>query len=263
MILIPERKLVILLPWKAASQTLRARLAPLNKSPHGPFFRFDRHLGCVVHQHLTLGQFLALPESRQGHRLAVFVRNPYDRVFSGFLQLQRDIRQQPSAAFPAPWIRQLVLHQLTGHQRSLTMAGNNLDSWFRELPVAKVLCAGQDSNLPLHPCHYWTHSGGQLVADFIGRVENFEQDFAQLCQQFDVAAGGDATLNVTPGMPRQSDEDGYRYAARLAPDTIRKVNILFRGDFQLFGYRMIVPGTAENVLEQSNPSGRVRDFSPN
>ena len=237
MIVIPDKKLVILLPWKTASQTLRARLGHLDQSVRSEFFHFNGDLGAVVHQHITLGQFLALPEAAQGHRLAVFVRNPYDRVVSGFLQLARDIRLQSGCAFPAEWIRRLVVRQLDGHRGAIERAEGRLDRWFGDVSDDYILCGGGNSSRPLHPCHYWTHAVGRRVADFIGKVEDFEVDFARLCSEFGLQASGSANANVSKTITRLKDENGYDYAARLAPGTIGKINRLFRDDFSLFGYK--------------------------
>ncbi len=51
-----------------------------------------------------------------------------------------------------------------------------------------------------------------------------------------------STINVTEGVNESADARGYRYAARLHPRTIAKVNELFSADFDLFGYEKIQPG---------------------
>lgn len=235
MIYSPQHKLVILLPWKTGSQTLRARLQRINASPYPEFFHFNRHLQRIVHQHLTLADFMGLPESREGCRLAVFVRNPYDRVVSGWRQLLKDVASQPSAAFEAPWIRELVTQQLSDNFAQLCKAQFALDPWFQQLPAYQILEAGRDTSLPLHPAHYHTHLGGRQVASFIGRVERFEEDFAALCRIAGIEDPGTLTGNQTPN-PAAPDAHGYRYAGALHPHTIARIEDLFADDFALFGY---------------------------
>src|SRR5579871_6410130 len=107
-----KKKFILFAPWKTASQTLRLRLGKYDESPYSPFFNFNPTLNRVVHGHLTCSDFLALPEAKLKYFKATFVRNPYDRVYSGFIQLQRDIREQRQATFQFPWVRDLVMSQL-------------------------------------------------------------------------------------------------------------------------------------------------------
>jgi hypothetical protein len=102
---------VIFSPWKSASSTVRLRFCSYDESPYSSSFHFNPYLNRVVHQHLTLADFRLLPESRLGYTTASFVRNPYDRAYSGFIQFQRDIAEQPRAAYPSAWIKELVTAQ--------------------------------------------------------------------------------------------------------------------------------------------------------
>lgn len=239
MIISPQHKLVMLLPWKSASQTLRARLEPINRSPYPEFFHFNTHLKRVVHQHLTLADFQGLPESRQGYRLAVFVRNPYDRVVSGFRQLLSDVANHPQRQFAAPWIRDLVTQQLADNFALACKAQFDINAWFLQLPAYCLLEAGRDTSLPLHPAHYWTHSPQGAAVDFIGRVEHFEPDFDILCRDFGIDKAGRQNANQSAEASTVPNAQGYRYVSRLHPRTIARINDLFAADFELFGYEKI------------------------
>ncbi len=234
MILSHRKRFVMLLPWKAASQTLVARLARLDESPYSRFFALNPHLNRVVHQHLTASDFLGLPESRLGYRVAVFVRNPYDRCYSGFRQLQGDLRDHPKAVYPAPWVRQLVGHQLAYNRSRLEAAGRDFDRWIHLLEEHEVRAPGHNTSLPLHPVHYWTHAGGRPVADFIGRTEAFEEDFARFARAFDL--GPLPALDANVGESAPPGPHGYRYVGRMKPATVRKINRLFAEDFDRFNY---------------------------
>jgi hypothetical protein len=94
------KQFVMFAPWKTASSRIHRRLEQYNESPYSRFFYFNPYLQRVVHQHVTCAEFTSFPESRCGYFLASFVRTPYDRVYSGFLQLQKDIQQEPYALFP-------------------------------------------------------------------------------------------------------------------------------------------------------------------
>ena len=151
MILVPDHGLVLLLPWKCASQTLGARLAAVDRSPYPEFYAANPHLNRVTHQHLVLADFVCLPESRLGLDLAVFVRNPYDRVYSGFMEIQRQIRMAPHLPYPAPLIRELVLEAVAINHARVERAGRDVNAWFQHLPEHEILDVGRNSSLPLQP----------------------------------------------------------------------------------------------------------------
>ncbi len=239
MIVSHKHKLVMLLPWKTASQTLRVRLQHIDQSPYSKFFDFNPYLNRVVNQHMTLSDFLALPESRQNYRLAVFIRNPYDRVYSGFKQVFKDLNNHPLREFPEPWIGDLVTRQLGDNVAMLCKAKFNVNLWFTQLPAYHLLESGRDSSLQLHPSHYWTHWNGSQIANFVGRVEHFEEDFDRLCQEFGIESETRQNSNHADGKDVVPDAHGYRYANRLDPLTVARINELFSADFELFGYPKI------------------------
>jgi hypothetical protein len=237
MIICPSKRFVILAPWKTASTTIRARLGSYCESPYSVFYYFNPTLKRVVHQHLVYADFAALPEARRGYRTAAFVRNPYDRVYSAFGQLQRDIREQPSAEFPSEAVRRLVMAQLTDNFAQLSRARFDFDEWLGLIDDHQVLEVGRNSSFPLHPAHYWTHHEGEQAVDFIGRVESFEPDFDRLCETLGVQAEGRVNANV--GSPEEvpvGDQHGYRYVERMSPRARSRINELFHDDFELLGY---------------------------
>ena len=112
MIISHAHAFILLAPWKTASSTCHARLGEYNESSYNRFFHFNADLQRVVHQHLTYAEYLCLPESKLGYVTAAFVRNPYDRVYSGFLQVQRDVVAQPKIETEDPWVKRLMLAQI-------------------------------------------------------------------------------------------------------------------------------------------------------
>ncbi|MFZ6819362.1 sulfotransferase family 2 domain-containing protein [Undibacterium sp. Ji22W] len=236
MIISHQHKLVILSPWKTASQTIRVRLKDIDQSPYPKSFHFNPYLNRVVHQHLILSDFMCLPEASLGYRIAVFVRNPYDRVFSGFQQVMRDTQMQPRQKFPAEWIHQLVTQQIADNFEDLCMAGYDLNHWFAKLPAHKILECGRNTNLFLHPCHYWTHRLDQQAADFIGKVENFEEDFQRLCDTFNLTPVSNQSVNQTHIENLPASPNAYRYASLFHKDNVAKINAIFQRDFDLFDY---------------------------
>ncbi len=237
MIISHAKKFIILVPWKTASSTLHARFEALNESPYSRFYYFSAHLNRVTHQHIGCAEFATYPEANLGYTVAAFIRNPYDRVYSGFIQVQRDLEHQRQAPFPAPWIRDLVLRQLDENQAQLVRADGDFDRWVAGLTEDQIRCVGRNTSLPLHPVHYWTHLCGEQYVSFIGRVENFESDLSSFCHRVDVALPSPINRNISGGSTPFAGE--YRHAAAMNAASINKINNLFREDFELFGYRMI------------------------
>jgi hypothetical protein len=233
-----SKQFVLFAPWKTASQTLRLRLGKYDESPYSPFFQFNAALNRVVHQHLTCSDFLALPESKLNYFKGAFVRNPYDRVYSGFIQLQRDVEEQRRATFSPAWVRELVMVQLDGHLARLKEAGFDFDAWWSLVPEHLIFEAGRDTSFPLHPCHYWTHVNQTPYVEFLGKVENFERDFQNLCQRLGLrdSDAGDANITTTKS---EEGTNSSRYASRMSRASISKINSLFREDFSTFGYKPI------------------------
>jgi Sulfotransferase family len=196
MIISHAKRFVILSPWKTASQTVRLRLAEYDESQYSIFFHYNPHLQRVVHQHITCAEFMCLPESKLAYHLASFVRNPYDRAYSGFLQLQRDLQSQPRATYPAPWIRDLVVSQLNENFSQLCQAGFEFDAWIKLLREEQIYEIGRNANFSFHPAHYWTHIAGAQAVDFIGKVETFEADFAELLKRLSVEGPKQGNFNV-------------------------------------------------------------------
>lgn len=228
------------LPWKTASQTMVLRLQPYDESPYDRFFYFNTYLNRIVHQHLTCAEFACLPESRLGYFAASFVRNPYDRVYSGFRQLQKDIQEQPRARCPEPWIRDHVMQQLADNFAQLCRAQFNFDEWLKLLRDEQIYEVGRNTNFPLHPAHYWTHIAGHQIVDFIGRVENFEANFQEFVSRVGIQQMETLNANVTElEGDAKANAFGYRYVNRMDIQSIKKINQLFARDFDLFQYERL------------------------
>jgi hypothetical protein len=233
MIVSHRHKFVLLMPWKTGSSTINTRLQPLNESSYQQFFYFNPTLNRVVHQHITYAEFAALPESKLGYKVGVFVRNPYDRVYSGFLQVKRDIEGQLAAPFKPEWIRSLVKQQLSYNQTRLFEADYDFDKWVALLQPHEIFDVGRNTNLPIHPASHWTHQNGKRMVDFIGKVENFENDFTEFCKLIDILPPENVNANVTD---KVWNGDGSRYTNRMSEPTIAKINELFESDFRLLNY---------------------------
>jgi hypothetical protein len=228
------------MPWKTASQTMALRLEQYNECRYSRFFYYNEYLNRVVHQHITCADFACLPESKLGYLVASFVRNPYDRVYSGFRQLQKDIEIQPQAHghYPTPWIERHVMKQLAENQEQFKKANFQFDQWLGSITQEQVYEAGRNSNFPLHPAYFWTHVAGKQAVDFVGKVENFEADFKNFLELVDIKQVQQVNDNVVD-LETNTNPHGYRYLDRMSPKSIQKINKLFEKDFELFGYQKI------------------------
>jgi hypothetical protein len=241
MIICRSKAFIALAPWKTASSTLHRRLKQYNESPYSRFYYFNPDLQRVVHQHVTCAEFRSFPESKFGYFLASFVRNPYDRVYSGFLQLQKDLDLQPLAPFPERWIRDLVMKQLADNSAQLSTAGFDFNRWFDLIEEHQIYEVGHNTSFPLHPSHYWTHFAGTQMVDFIGKVESFETDFDRLCSKIGLICGDKINENVGPEMPEsESLQRSHKYLHLMSKASILKINRLFKSDFELFGYEVVL-----------------------
>lgn len=78
------------------------------------------------------------------------------------------------------------------------------------------------------------------MVDFIGKVENFEVDFQKLCSLIGVVCGEKTNENVTNEVPEgENNRSGYKYLDMMSNASIRKINHLFKMDFDLFGYETV------------------------
>lgn len=108
---------------------------------------------------------------------------------------------------------------------------------FRYKAVAAALESGSFSDFALHPLT-WADAGaqpqwqsvcnseGQLIVDFVGKVESIEQDFAQICERLEVSVPLEVRNSSTEN---KSEHD-------LSPVALQTVHDRFRRDFELFGY---------------------------
>jgi len=234
-------RFVLLATWKSASSTLHLRLGALNESPYPRSYYFNPFLNRIVNQHITYAEFEQLPEARMGYRGAAFVRNPYDRFYSGFRQLRRDVRLQPCAPFPEPWIREKVLLELAKNRAQLARANYDINEWVCGITEDQILDAGANATFPLHPAHYWTHSEGSQRVDFIGRVEDFDSDYARFRAEVGISVADlrEGNANAANNIRRPDPATGYRHAHLLDRYSIEKINAVMALDFALFGYHRL------------------------
>lgn len=152
-----------------------------------------------------------------------FVRHPVDRLHSLYsyaLKLAHDA-------------------ELTDDERRHQQASGQWPDRapFRYKAIAAALESNSFSDFALHPLT-WADAGaqpqwqslcnaqGELIVDFVGKVESIEQDFTHICEKLEV--------NV-PLEVRNSSTD-KKSALELSPLALATVRERFARDFELFGY---------------------------
>lgn len=198
---------------------------------------WNQFTGRVIHQHITLYDFHLLPESKLNYDIAVFVRNPYDRVVSGFNQILKDINNQPRSKFRRNWVHDLVKNQLAENFRDICFSSYDVNEWFINLPKYKIFNIGSDSSLFLHPNHYWTHINQVKSVSFIGRCEEFENDFQLLCKKYNIEIDDTNISRNISNLNARPNEDNYKYLHLLRNETKERRNHLFKDDFHLLDYK--------------------------
>lgn len=229
----------VLLPWKCASQTVRTRLSGHFSEQHSELFYLNKILNRVRNQHHTFSDYLAISSPNSNRKVASFVRNPYDRVVSGFIQLCRDASAIPKFKFSDPIMRDYISEQVAINTQDIIRSGYDVNEWFMRLSPYRIL---DDSNptFLLHPAHFWTHSSGKVV-DFLGKVENFESDFSRLLKFIEIDANliGKQSVNVSSISSNAPGSKPYKHIHLLKKKTIDRINSIFSDDFIYLDYSKI------------------------
>ncbi|MET3763073.1 sulfotransferase family 2 domain-containing protein [Sphingomonas sp. UYEF23] len=172
------------------------------------------------------------------YTIAAFVRNPYDRAYSGFMQLQRDYADQHNVAVDPNWIENLIRTQIAENMHRIIASGYDFDNWIYSLPDYEVFEAGRNTNMVLHPCHYWTHVDSVQIVGFVGKVEQFERDFQRFCRHVDIEPPAIQLANVSK-IENNEAVEGSKYAGKMSRRSLDRINYLFAADFEIFGYKML------------------------
>ena len=209
-----HRYLYFVVP-KCASATVRQSLAPYTDIG----YPVSKHV-----QHQTIRQFLATPHAplyEQGYFRFTFVRNPYDRLYSGYVQDCFAATQSPR------WQR--------AKEPIFRMIGDDFNRYMLEHVRHAEIAYAWDW-ICFCPMHEFAWRDGACVLDFVGRAETVEASLADLAQRLRVpiTKAVDANVNVEPGQD-------LKYLDRYDRATLEFVNTLYREDFERFGYPMIDP----------------------
>ena len=207
---------------KSASATLRKSLAPFAD------VGWPVSLGV---QHQTVRDFLASEHGELFDRYFrfTFVRNPYDRMYSGYMQ------DRHAAASSPRWARE--------KQPIFDAIGDDFPRYVRE-HVHSADVIGDWRWVCFCPMSEFACRDGQPSMDFVGRAETFEDDLFELGRRLSIPLSKSDDVNVRRGLCSPA----LKYRDQFDRDTVRIANELYRDDFALFGYDMLDPEDFPDVL---------------
>jgi hypothetical protein len=209
-----HRYLYFVVP-KCASATVRDSLAPYTDVGYpvtkGP-------------QHVTVRQFLASPDkhlAEGGYFRFTFVRHPYDRLYSGYLQDRHAATQSPRWQKAKGPIFRVIGDDFNRYVVEHVRRAAVFDAW-------EWIC--------FCPMHAFAYLDGQRMVDWVGRAETLEASLAELAARLQLPLRKSADMNVnTP------PQDGLKYLDRYDRATLEIVNEMYRDDFERFGYERVDP----------------------
>lgn len=174
-------------------------------------------------QHVPLRQFIASEYAELlGRYFAfTFVRNPYDRLYSGFLQ-----DMKAGGAFPK-WI--------PVKKPIFDAIGTDFNRYMLEyVRFADISTAWEW--ICFCPMHEFVHLDGMCRLDWIGRAENVAGGLATLSEHLNVPIRKSDNSNVNTEYRGQ-----LKYLGMYERATVELVNELYHDDFRLFGYDLLNP----------------------
>ncbi len=176
----------------------------------------------TVGQHVPFDRFWShYPDAEKCRTYTkfTFVRNPYDRVFSAFLQ-DFSVAQRYEA-----WSRL--------KSPIFDVTGNDYHAYLQNHVARADLRSGEWMNFC--PMVAFTHDQGRYALDWFGRAETLDDDVQRLGELLGVAPAPVARYNDLGGRIGVASAEG-KYLKYYARDTVALVNDLYRADFEAFGY---------------------------
>lgn len=192
---------------------------------------YMHHLGVGKHSRAVDALRLLGPETWAQHFKFTFVRHPFLRTYSLYKYLQHYVTKRKRGTLKS---------------RALAMAGRFARSdWLSQLPEARaflktssfsdfIRVAHEMRGIGLQPQTDWVlNAQGELLVDFIGRTENFAEDFAKVLERIGLPEFVPETENET------GSSGGFSSVAKAAD--IKFLTSVFEKDFEYFGYEPVIP----------------------
>lgn len=128
-----------------------------------------------------------------------FVRNPWDRAISAYFYHKQKVDRHRAS-------RSLV---------EIFKKVKSFDDWVHH-------------GFTIHPsAHYVADRDGKLMVDFVGRFENLETDFAEICSK----------IGIKANLAHKNGSIHGPYQQYYTPETEEIIRKQCTSDIELFGYR--------------------------
>jgi hypothetical protein len=209
-----DRQLVYMPIFKVASTSIKtALLRPYEQ--HGEYPQY-----MTVHKEGTLGHHFLFGRSRRRYFKFAFVRNPFDRLVSCYVdRVRRPIYQPVGRCYFASDYNHVLIKSLFGRAFDPSMTFEN----FVRL-VAKIPDYLSDGHFKSQ--YAWLHRFGTLIPEYVGRVESIGDDWRPLAERFSL-----------PSLTRlnASTRDGFvsYYSSSAIVDAVAE---RYERDIVTFGY---------------------------
>ena len=135
-----------------------------------------------------------------------FVRNPYRRLYSiyNFLKKWKNIPQE--------WKEYM----------------DNFNS-FEEFVIAEAFAKEKGPDTIFLPQYKWVTINSKIAVDFIGKVENIEEDIKKILRNLNLKSSENLPIvNISVNQVNPSDFEN--------PKVVDKIYYFYKGDFELFDY---------------------------
>lgn len=167
-----------------------------------------------------------------------FVRNPYDRAYSSFLQHKAGICGHKD-------LKQVLLCQ------SIKLGFNSYIQLFLEKKQI-------ENNVLYHafmPQHLYMSLNEKETLNHIGYIEKFDDDLKTICDIINVNCNDIVYKNIkqnpkSPCDPHNMNTRDYKYLDKYEKQTIITINELYAKDFELLGYEMLDANSFPECLEK-------------
>lgn len=200
---------------KAGSATIRHSLSNYTDIGY-PVSQFE--------QHVTIRKFLKIDGAKKlfnQYFKFTFVRNPYDRLYSGYLQDRKA---------SITWQKWIV-----AKKPIFDKLGNDFNRYITQY-VAKANLKDQWDWICFCPMTEFSHVKGKYALDWYGKTEYLARDLKKLGEKLDIdiEKAGDRNVITQPGRELKY----LKYYNRRA---IEVVNSIYSKDFDFFGYKKLDP----------------------
>lgn len=174
-------------------------------------------------QHVTVAEAMAskLKKLFEGYFKFTIVRNPYDRLYSGF---QQDF-------YAASQWQQWQMMKKPIFDR----IGENFNRYMQEY-VAKANLYDAWDWVCFFPMSSYSHYEDNYVLDWYGKSENLTEDIDHLSGLLDVNIEKSSDQNV-----RVEPSSELKYIDKYDRATVALVNQIYAKDFEFFGYEKLNP----------------------